>query len=303
MDGLNDIQSFNSRAGEIKMMDRITSVGPWILLAFLMVSVVGVVFAGDEPISSRDGWFLVLGAVLFLMMLLVMRRNEAGQESIEVAIKKISDDPNEAIREYLRRDLLSDKTKEYEHVLLELSKDFLSEAGAAMSSWGPVMRERAFPPRTENAHAQMMNLITLILLGPSEYKGTTTINELNDGEKRRQLFIASRTFPEKVKRLLILEDKSHLMKLDAGALKDMKEWNDVFALKYIERKAVDQRNRNFGVYGTVAVGLYDDVKDENVILVDPAKADAFREDFDRMWDEGEELTDDILSVTLSRKIQ
>ncbi|MCC8992647.1 MAG: hypothetical protein LM550_02935 [Candidatus Contendobacter sp.] len=122
----------------------------------------------------------------------------------------------------------------------------------------------------EAVYRLMHKLLMIVIENDETYYGTATVSELQNADNNANIFLLQLPlqYPGKIVRIIFLDNENQLPALSEQIRQALKSQLEKGVQLYIDSNIPPQDRLNFGVYGTVAVGKYDEASGLNKLVFD-----------------------------------
>ena len=116
----------------------------------------------------------------------------------------------------------------------------------------------------------MHKLLMIVIENDEKYYGTATVSELRNADEnaRRFLLELPQQYPRDIVRIIFVDNEQQLLSLSEETRAALKTQLDAGVRLFIDPSTKPADRLNFGVYGTVAVGTYDETAGSNMLIFD-----------------------------------
>lgn len=117
----------------------------------------------------------------------------------------------------------------------------------------------------------MHKLLMIVVENDETYYGTATVSELRDADENARRFLLELPLqhPADIVRIIFVDDEQQLTTLSEEIRLALKAQLDARVRLYFDPTSKPVDRLNFGVYGTLAVGKYDEESRSNMLVFNP----------------------------------
>jgi hypothetical protein len=122
----------------------------------------------------------------------------------------------------------------------------------------------------EAVYRLMHRLLMIVIENDETYYGTATISELQNADDNAKKFLLElpKTYPGDIVRIIFVDNEEQLLGLNDETRAALKAQLDANVRLFIDSTTKPSDRLNFGVYGSVAVGKYDEASGSNMLIFD-----------------------------------